>query len=279
MKKSLTGGSNYSAPAIDRMLDIVEFLATKEVPYGVSELSRTLDISSNSIFRIMARLVARGYAVQDEITKGYSLTPRLFMLRSFRQDRETLRDIAHSHIEALSRMVGETAQIQIPAGNCMESLDIIEPDCDFYLRFKPHARLHYHCNAFGKAVLAFMSNEDVLSLLPAELPRLTENTITTLAELLEELEDIRMSGISFDREEYSRGVYCIGAAVFDANGNAVAGIGITGMRVRFDQERIKDYICMVFNTAKNISMQLGYSGDYYEKIIKTGKVKRLLQEN
>lgn len=279
MVKSITNGSNYSAPAIDRMLDIVEFLATQQTTYGVSELSRTLDISSNSVFRIMARLIARGYAVQDEITKGYSLTPRLFMLGNFRQDKDFLRNIARSHLKSLSEKVHETVQIQIPSGSNMESLDIIEPDCDFYLRVKNHAKLYYHNNAFGKTVLAFMSDEDITALLPNKLPKMTENTITEMSDFLAEIANVRKDGVAFDREEYSQGVYCIGAAVLDANGNPVAGIGITGMRVRFDKQKINEHISMVFRTARNISVELGYLGDYYKKLILARKDTKLLTGN
>ena len=274
----MNNNSNYSAPAIDRMLDIVEFLSTQQRPFGVSELSRTLEISSNSIFRIMARLIERGYAVQDQATKGYSLTPRLFMMGNFRQDKDSLKKVSRKYLEMLSKEVGETTQIQIPAGNRMESLDVIEPKCDFYLHVTPGSKLYYHCNAYGKAILAFMNDNEVAALLPDELPQMTGSTITKMENLFEEIATIRKKGIAYDREEYSRGVYCIGAAVLDASGNAVAGLGITGMRVRFDKYKKNKYVRMVLQTARDVSRELGFTGDYYEQFINPRKAKQLQKE-
>lgn len=264
MKKKSTAKTNYTAPAVDRLLNLVEFLSRQHRPFGVNELSRRLGISTNSIFRIMARMIDRGYAVQDEKTKGYLLTPRLFSLGDVRQDRESIKAFARPHLERLCEQARETVSIQVPVGARLEVLDVVAPRSDFYLQITPGAKVYYHPNAFGKAVLAFMTDEDIRRLLPDELPKLTNHTITNLAELLEDVAAVRKTGVAFDREEYSRGVYCIGAAVLDAAGNPVAGMGITGMKVRFDKYRRKEFVCMVLQTAQRISRDLGYTGNHYE---------------
>ena len=205
--------------------------------------------------------------MQDPETKAYSLTPRLFTLGNFRQDKDSIKKVARRHLEMLSEKVGETIQLQISDGVRMELLDVVEPACDFYLHVTVGSKLYHHCNAYGKAILSFLSDEEIKELLPAQLPKLTDKTITDIESLLKDIAKIRNTGIAYDREEYSRGVYCIGAAVLDASGQAVAGLGITGMRVRFDKYKKDEYIQMVLATAANVSRELGYNGDYYEKFI------------
>ena len=63
--KKIETKDKYSAPAVDGMLDIVEFLAKAEHPCGVTELSRQLKLTNNLIFRIMKKMEARGYVVAD----------------------------------------------------------------------------------------------------------------------------------------------------------------------------------------------------------------------
>jgi len=249
--------TSYAAPAADKLLDLVEFLAEKTRPYGVSELAATLGISTNAVFRIMTRLVERGYACQDAASKGYLLTPRLFALSSARQDQRRLRELARGHLERLSAACGETTQIHIPAGRRVEVLDVVTPQSDFYLQVTIGAKLYYHANAFGKAILAFMPEAEVMALLPEELPRLTAHTITRRETLLEDLRKVRQNCLAYDREEYTQGVYCIGAAVFDAAGRAAAGIGITGLKVRFERQRNRELEKAVLAAALKITQELG----------------------
>ena len=70
----------YSAPAVDRALDILEFMAKHHRPYGATELSRCLNIPINSVFRILKRLTEREYTVQDPVSGGYQLSTRVFSL-------------------------------------------------------------------------------------------------------------------------------------------------------------------------------------------------------
>ena len=68
----------YSAPAVDRALDILEFMAKHPRPYGTTELARCLKLPVNSVFRILKRLTEREYTVQDPISSGYQLSTRVF---------------------------------------------------------------------------------------------------------------------------------------------------------------------------------------------------------
>jgi hypothetical protein len=45
--------TEYSAPAVDRALDILEFMAKHPRPYGTTELARCLKIPVNSVFRVL----------------------------------------------------------------------------------------------------------------------------------------------------------------------------------------------------------------------------------
>ncbi len=272
MKKKAVTKTSYAAPAVDRLFDIVEFLSRQQRPYGVNELARQLGVPTNSVFRIMARMIDRGYAAQDESTKGYLLTDRLFALGQLGKDRDSFKAIARKHLEHLCSLTMETVSIQVPADSRMEVFDVVLPQSDFYLQITPGAKVYYHPNAFGKAVLAFKSDEEIRRLLPDELPRMTSHTITNIDDLLEDIAKVRQTGIAYDREEYNDGVYCIGAAVLDADGAAVAGLGITGMKVRFDKYKVKLFIQLVLQAAQRISHDLGYTGQYYTNLLSSSNV-------
>ena len=71
----------YSAPALDKGLDILELLASadSEIGYTLSQIGRLLSRSTTEIFRMVQTLEKRGYLYLDESDR-YKLTLKLFEL-------------------------------------------------------------------------------------------------------------------------------------------------------------------------------------------------------
>ena len=154
--------------------------------------------------------------------------------------RFELRQRARPHIEWLCRETEETCQLQIPRGDMMLVLDTVSPEVSYYLRVVPGGLVYYHPNAYGKVVLAFLSEEEVKKIIPPRLPSLTPHTIVLRTELMKQLEEVRKTGLGYDNEEYNEGIRCIGAPVFDVEGKAVAGLGVSGLVSTFREQPAGD---------------------------------------
>jgi DNA-binding IclR family transcriptional regulator len=263
----------YSAPAVDRALDILEFMAKHPRPYGTTELARCLKLPVNSVFRILKRLTEREYTVQDPISSGYQLSTRVFSLGMSLYTRFELRQRARPHMEWLCRETEETCQIQVPHGDQMLVIDTVSPEVQFYLRVVPGSLVYYHPNAYGKAVLAFMGEDEVKQVVPSRLVGLTPNTIVLRTELLQQLEHTRQTGLAYDNEEYTSGILCIGAPVFDVQGKVVAGLGVTCLLSTIDAANKAAFELLVLECAWRVSKDIGYSGDFF-----VGKVRAAQQD-
>ena len=247
----------YSVPAVDGLLDIVEFLSGADHPCGVTELSRELRLTNNLVFRIMKKMEARGYVVADSAS-AYQLGPAFFSLGMKLHARFDLRRQGRAFLEELCRQTGETCQLQIPDGDRMLTIDVVTPQKDYFLTIVPGSRTYYHANAYGKCVMAYMPEERLGRILDAELPSLTANTLTDPDKVRGELEDVRQTGLAYDREEYLNGVYCVGAPVFNVRGEAVAGVGMTGLANRQNRQTLKAVEEAVKKCAEGISRAIGY---------------------
>jgi DNA-binding IclR family transcriptional regulator len=263
-RKNSKGKREYSAPAVDRALDILEYMAEHPHPYGATELSRCLKIPLNSVFRILKRLTEREYTVQDPLSGGYQLSTRMFSLGMSLYTRFDLRQRARQHLEWLCRETDETCQIQVPHGEKVLVLDTVSPEVQYYIRIVPGGLVYYHPNAYGKAMLAFQSEEAVKKILPPRLPSLTPNTIVLRSELLKQLEEVRKTGLGYDDEEYNEGIRCIGAPVFDVEGKIVAGLGVTGLVSTFRKNRQSIFEQLVLECARRVSKDIGYLGDFFK---------------
>jgi DNA-binding IclR family transcriptional regulator len=79
-----------------------------------------------------------------------------------------------------------------------------------------------HSTANGKAILAELDPRRALRLLPGRLKRYTDHTITSPTALMRELEEIRATGVAFDREEHTIGISAVGIALQDPSGDFAA---------------------------------------------------------
>lgn len=264
MKKQMEK-AEYAVPAVDRMLDIAEFLLNHPAPMGITEVARSLKIPTNSAFRILKRLADRGYAEVDPVTGGYQLGSGFFRLGMRLSCRYDLRIKARKHLEWLSQRTGDTVQLHVQNNESVVVLDVVNPAVEFFMQVVVGSTLDYHCNAFGKCILAFLAEEEVRRLLPPRLPSRTKNTITNLPKLFEDLAAIRETGLGYDREEYVQGIYCVGAPVFDVSGKVIAGMGVTGLAGRLTEAEKKNLESLVLATAAGISRDMAYDGDLFSE--------------
>jgi IclR family acetate operon transcriptional repressor len=114
----------------------------------------------------------------------------------------------------------------------------------------------------GKALLAFPRRGDLdasLAVLPDELPRFTEHTITDRAALLAELQAIRARGYAVNDREQNVGFRAVGAPVLGPQGWAHAAVAVQGPVARVDAARVEAIGALVVAAAADLAgvLQLG----------------------
>ena len=93
-----------------------------------------------------------------------------------------------------------------------------------------------HCTALGKAFLAFGDARRRRR----TLERFTANTIVDAAALEAEIAATRQRGYAIDDEEFSAGIRCVAAPVYDGDGRMVAAVGVSGPTARINAARLDE---------------------------------------
>jgi DNA-binding IclR family transcriptional regulator len=122
------------------------------------------------------------------------------------------------------------------------------------------ARLHAHCSALGKVLLAYSPEDEVQRIVRvAGLARFTPNTITDEEELIQTLEKIRKQGYAYDLEEILPDLCCVAAPIYNHMGQVIAAISMSIPAYRFKRSQT-DFRDGVMRAAKTISKRLGFYG-------------------
>ena len=71
---------NYSAPALEKGLDIIELLSESSDGFSQAEIAKELNRSVNEIYRMLNILVSRNYIEFDTNNERYKLSIKLLQL-------------------------------------------------------------------------------------------------------------------------------------------------------------------------------------------------------
>jgi DNA-binding IclR family transcriptional regulator len=105
--------AKYSVPALEKALDVLEYLSEQAVPLTQAQLARSLKRQAGEIFRMLACLESRGYLRRDVTTGAYSLTLKLFELSRTHSPYELLLKVAQPLMRALAEEVRESCHLSV----------------------------------------------------------------------------------------------------------------------------------------------------------------------
>ena len=254
--KEPTGGR--SVTTIERAVDVLFLFAEDPQPtLGVTEIANSLDISKAVVHRILTSLRDRDLVSLDSEARRYSLGPAVLRLADAYRDRIDLRLLAQDTMRKLSAQTDETATMSIRSGDSRIYVDKVTPDREVRMTVQLGRPYPLHAGASSKAFLAFLPDEEREDYLNrAQLDPLTDATITDLAVLRRELEQIRQQGFAVSMGERQADAASVAAPVFDADG-PVAVISVSGPIQRF-RDSVAEAAVAVTEATRELSVRLGH---------------------
>ncbi len=253
--------SNSARPkvqSVDRTIDLLEALATRRGPTGISELAQMVGLHVSTVHRLLAALVDRGYVRQDPETSRYHLGARVFSLATAADLHLDLRLVARPYLERMMRQSGETASLVTVTEQEIVFLDQVASMHLVKMLSAPGLRAPLYCTGTGKALLAFKERAFAEPTLASPMRARTSRTIVTRAALEAELDEIRATGYSIDEEEMEDGVRCLAVPIFDRLRSCVGAMSVSGPTTRLTRERMLKFAPIACRIAADLSAQLGY---------------------
>lgn len=248
-------------PAVVRTLDILELFLDADGPLTAPEVVRRTGVPRTSAHELLSTLVARGYLQKDEASSGFRLGVRLLHLGNAYSARFDMLAAANEAARELSARTNETVSVALREGADAFYLAKVEPRDTLRLPSSIGQRLPANVTGLGKVLLAYVSPTVLRDLYPDPdaLPRMTDRSIRSLPELEAELARVRETGVAYEREESTPGVWCVAAPVRDSTAAVVAAISLSVPSARFAERADDDWAALVRAAADALSARLGYA--------------------
>jgi DNA-binding IclR family transcriptional regulator len=250
MEKAVT---RYSAPALEKGLDILELLSQQDGGMTQAEIARALGRSVSEIFRMLVVLTERGYLAQDQDSDRYTLTTLLFEVAHRTPMVRRLTSLAGPLMTRLSREVNQSVHLAVLSGDAILVVGQVDSPGNNVMSVRLGARIDLWRATSGRVILAHMPAEalaDTFARVP--LPEGMNES-----ELRSELAHIRALGFEVRDSFVVRGIVNISAPVIDHSGQAIAALTIPHLERYHDTVGFHECRVQLVATAQALSRSLG----------------------
>jgi IclR family KDG regulon transcriptional repressor len=231
---------SQSVRAVERALDILLCFTRDEPTRSLTQIAETVRMSKTTVHRLLATLENKRFITRDQVTGFYRLGLRFIEMASLVLQDVELHRWAQPYLHKLSTQFGETVDLSILDGSDVIYLDVIESPQRLKLAAAVGQRLPAFCTASGKALLAFLPEDQIRKILGENLTRYTDCTPVSIADILSELRVTAERGYAVSEQEYERDINAVAAPIFDADHHPIASIAIVGPSFRLTKDRLPE---------------------------------------
>jgi DNA-binding IclR family transcriptional regulator len=227
---------------VERIAFILQFAASSNDGVRLADVASRLGAPRSSIHSLLKGLVSVGFL--EESAGRYVIGVGIHDLLAPHRTA-TILDVARDDVEALSRSTGETALLGALRDDAV--VYVFQAESTESIRYT--ARLGeprpLYPTSTGKLFLASMDNDAV---------RAYRNSLAGVDATLfdAEIEQVRRTGIAYNREETVKGTTAVAAAIRDSDGRPIAAISVVGPVYRM-HDKLHEFGADVLELAKQIS--------------------------
>lgn len=232
-RRSDEEGADGGMQVITRAAAVLGALAQPEGGRSLAQLAEQTGLPKTTVHRICTALEHVGYVQTDARTGRRELGPSL--LRLAISGRRDLVALLQPSLEQLSVELNETVDLAVlDGGQVLFVAQHPAPQRTLMAIARVGAHFPAYSLASGKVLLAQLPREEVLRRLPRRLEPALDGRARTREALLQELEEVRASGLGYEREEMRHGICAVAVAITDAGGRA-ASVAVPMPTARFQE--------------------------------------------
>jgi DNA-binding IclR family transcriptional regulator len=245
----------YSAPALEKGLDILEMLSRQQEPLSLTRLAAELGRSKSEIFRMMMVLLERGYVARDPDSDTLTLTDRLFTLGLRTPRARDLVSATMPVMNALAEATNHSLHLVVVYQGQTVVLGAASGGSEISFRLK----LGFHRPSLdatsGKVILAFQSDTMQDVMIREGLPHLAPGADS--AALRADLARIRHAGFDHQESRHFVGLVDLCCPVLNGEGFAAASIIMACLRRKGEEDALMAHLPALQTACREAAQQAG----------------------
>ncbi|MBS6031280.1 MAG: IclR family transcriptional regulator [Kocuria sp.] len=247
----MDGRSAGGVRSVERVFDLLSIITASGGESSLSELASRAELPLPTIHRLLRTLIPLGY-VRQLPNRSYALGPGLIRLGNAAGLQ--LGTYAQPVLQGLVDELGESANMAMLDGQMVIYVGQAQSSHSMRMFTEVGRRAHMHDTGVGKAILAALPEQQVLSIVTSMgMPTPTVKSHGTVESLLADLEVIRERGYAVDDEEQEIGVRCFSMVL--PNAPTPTAISVSGPTTRVDWGFGERAVPLLRDAAQRLSAQ------------------------
>lgn len=249
---------DYSVPALDKGLDVIEAMAAAPTPLSLSELARAIGQNPSAVFRLLNRLERRSYVTRDPVSGQYSLSLKLMELAHTYPPVEHLTRTSARFMRELADAVHESIHLSVlNHGRLVVLMDVASP---LRVRFAHQVGSQFSpvTTNSGRLLLAYLNPEELDAHLDDD-PDYVGLSRSKRSSLLRKLKTIRSEHYAVSPSEERAGMKDIAVLVGNPTVGVTAALAIACLGAGGDEASVMRLVTHLRECAAKITATMGLS--------------------
>jgi DNA-binding IclR family transcriptional regulator len=219
---------NYTAPALEKGLEILELLAAEQKPMTLAQISVRLGRSKSELYRMLAVLEAKHYLARGEDTDFFNITNKLFNLGMSVPPVGTLVESAFPIMHELAEATQQPCHLAVASDYRMVVIARVESPSKLGLSVRVGHSLYLYESCSGRVLLAWMPQPRQ----EAAYKYFAKHCKGFRRPSESEIRSIRQRGYLRTASFITEGVEDMSSPVFDGRRRAIAALTIPFLKHR-----------------------------------------------
>lgn len=248
----------YRAPALEKGLEIIEYLALQPAPQSQSEIASGLNRSPNEIYRMLVSLETRGYILRDPISSKYALTLKLYYLSHRHSYIEKLRSASLQPMKQTSLEIQQPCHLAVIFNDKVLVVAYSKSPRPIAVMIEEGNLYNILTTASGKILLSFLEENERSNILMnnEQYQRFSDKQ---QIQFENELRQIKKQGYVEMSSTYAQGIVNFAVPIGDTSGAITACLTVSKLLLVQDENTVshQEIIATMRRCKKEIEGNLG----------------------
>lgn len=240
-----------SSSTADKVLDVLLLFDESRPELTVDEIGALIDAPRSTTYRYVRTLRDKGF-LERTATGVFRLGPRLLQLGRTARSNLDIGDIARPVMVEIAQQTKETVLLTRLFDRNAVCIERVEGPQTIRISFERGRVQPLHAGASSKILLAFIDESEWDEHLALPLERFTDQTVTDVDMLKEQLRQIRRQGYCVSESEVDVGARAVAVPILDSRDQLVAGLSTAGPVFRMDDATVAQHLGLLRSAAAAI---------------------------
>ncbi|WP_158596898.1 IclR family transcriptional regulator [Aquimarina sp. BL5] len=243
----------YNAPALNKGLDIIEYLSKEGIPQSQAEIAQGINRTPSEIYRMLVCLEERGYILRGVNAGKYRLSLKMYSLSHTHTPFDELKRVARYPMQELSEKTRQSCHLSIINNDQLLVISQIRSPNAVSLSIEEGTHFPLSMTTSGMTLLSMLSQENRETILSRDA-HYKKWKKEQKEELYEAITTIGKTGYRYAMSKLTSGVtdIAIPIGLKDSELSAVLAISVFSSSLE-NELNIKDILNDLKNTQQKIN--------------------------